>query len=107
MLRGFDNLRFGKAEIVSKKFRSIFAARMSQTLKVRLPVADVLIVDSVDHMLAKNVIRLISIGLIGKKVRGDEVCFVNRSALITTANRGKHLVAQPCQVGLEVAENQR
>src|SRR5215831_3253713 len=105
MRRGFDNLRFRKAEIVSEKFRSIFPARMSQTLKVRLPVSDVLIVDSVDHMLAKDVIRLISIGLIGQEIRGDKVCFVDRGALVTTSDGGKNLVAQPCQVGFEVAEN--
>src|SRR5215471_14200873 len=105
MFRAFDNLRFGKAEIVSEKFRSIFPTRMSQALKVRLPVPDVLIVDSVDHMLAKDVIRLISIGLIGQEIGRDEVCFVNRGALVTTANGGKHLVAQPCQVGFEMAED--
>src|SRR5262249_2859208 len=105
MLRGFDNLRFGKAEIVSEKLRSIFAARMSQTLKVRLPVPDVLIVDSVDHMLAKDVIRLINIGLIGQEIRRDEICLVNRSALVTTANSVEYLVAQPYQIGFQVAEN--
>src|SRR5215472_17227273 len=53
-----DNLCFGEAQIVKEKLFAIHPARMSQTLKVCLPVPDILIVDSVDHMLAQDVVRL-------------------------------------------------
>src|SRR5215813_1960009 len=48
----FDNLRVGEAQIINEKFCTIQPARMSQSLEVRLPVPDVLIVNSVDDMLA-------------------------------------------------------
>src|SRR6266542_5046168 len=60
----FDDLSLREAQIVNEKFCAIQPARMSQTLKVRLPAPHVLIVDSVDHMLAQNVVRLIGIELI-------------------------------------------
>ena len=78
---------------------------MSQTLKVRLPIADMLIVDSIDHMLAQDVVRLIDIGLIGKQIRRDEICFVNRGTLVTAADSRDHLVSQPRQIRFQMAEN--
>src|SRR5262245_44425828 len=69
----FDNLRLREAQIVNEKFRMIRPAGMSQSVKVRLPVADILIVDSVNHMLAQDVVRLVCIGLSGQEIRGNEV----------------------------------
>src|SRR5215470_9867070 len=72
-VRCFDNLRLREAQIVNEKFRTIRPGGMSQSLKVRLPVPDVLIVDSVNHMLAQDVVRLMGIGLSGQEIGGDEV----------------------------------
>jgi len=80
---------------------------MSQSLKVCLPVPDVLFADSVDHMLAQNVVRLESIGLRGQEIRRDEVCFMHGGPVVTTTNGREHLVSQPCQIGFQVVENQR
>jgi hypothetical protein len=80
---------------------------MSQPLKVRLPVPDVLMVESVDHVLTHDVIRLIDIGLIGQHVRRYQVPLVNRCPLVTATNGGEDLVTQPCQIRLQVAENER
>src|SRR5206468_10384931 len=41
-VRCFDNLRLRKVQIVNEKFRAIRPAGMSQSLKVCLPVSDVL-----------------------------------------------------------------
>src|SRR5215831_13076205 len=81
-----DNGRHRESKIVSHKFRAIHPARMSQPLKVRLPVPDILIVDSVDHMLAQDVVWLMHIRLMGQEVRRDEICLMNGGALVTTAN---------------------
>src|SRR5215467_3596904 len=72
-VRCFDNLRLREAQIVNEKFRTIRPAWMSQSLKVRLPVPDILIVDSVNHMLPQDVVRLMGIGLSGQEIRRDEV----------------------------------
>ena len=71
--RTADGAVIDKTFRAGEKFRPIRPAGMSQSLKVRLPVPDVLIVDSVDHMLAQDVVRLISIGLIGQEIRRSEV----------------------------------
>src|SRR5262249_37923616 len=103
----FDNLRFGDAQIVNEEFRTICPAGMSQSLKVRLPVPDVLIVESVDHMFAQEVVREMGIGLIDQQIRRDEVYVVNSGTLVTTTNSREHLVSQPCQICFQVAENER
>ena len=72
-VRCFDDLRLREAQIVNEKFCAIQPARMSQTMEVRLPVPNVLIIDSVDHMLAHDVVRLMGIGLMGQEIRRDEV----------------------------------
>src|SRR4030095_12186947 len=69
----FDDLRVGKPKIVNEKFCAIHPAWMSQTLEIRLPVPNVLIIDSVDYMLAQDVIGLMGIGLIGEEIRRNEV----------------------------------
>src|SRR5262245_41852141 len=77
---------------------------MSHTLKVGLPVPNVLIVDSVDHMLAQDEVGLKGIGLSGQEVRRDEVCLVNSCTLITTANGREHLLSQPYKIRLQVRQ---
>src|SRR5690242_7001344 len=106
MVGCFDNLRFGQSQIVNEKFGTICPSGMSEPLKVRLPIADVLIVDSVDHVLAQDVVRLVSIGLRGQEIRRDEVCLMNRGPVVTTTNGREHLVLQPGQISFQVAENQ-
>src|SRR5215467_3579536 len=85
-VRGFDNLRLRETKIVSQKFRPVHTARMSQTLKVRLPVPDILIVDSIDHMLAQDVVRLMGVRLTGQEIWRDEICVMNGGAFVTAAN---------------------
>src|SRR6266496_2253635 len=79
---------------------------MRQPLKVGLPVPNVLIVDSIDHMLAHDVVGLIGIGLVSQEIRGNKIHFMNRRAFVTSTDGGEHLVPQPCQVSLQVGKNQ-
>src|SRR5215510_4933073 len=51
-VRCLDNSLLREAQIVNEKFGTIRPAGMSQSLNVRLPVLDVLIVDFVNQMLA-------------------------------------------------------
>jgi hypothetical protein len=81
----FDKLRFGEAQIVNEKFCAIQPARINQTLEVRLPVPDVLIIDSVDHMLAQDVVRLIN-------VPGDALNLRTMPAASDALRRSIHLL---------------
>src|SRR6266498_1694348 len=85
-LRCFSDLRVRETQVVSQQVGAIRLAGMSQPIQIRLPVTGVLIVESVYHMLAQEIISLIGIRLIGQKIRRNEVCFVNRSALVAAAN---------------------
>src|SRR5215467_1961691 len=78
---------------------------MSQTPKVRLPIPDVLIVNSVDHMLAQDVVRLMGIRLMGQEIRRDKICFVNGGPFVSATDSREHLVSQPSQIRFQVTEN--
>src|SRR5262245_39033102 len=80
---------------------------MRESLEVRLPVPDILIVEPVDHVLAEDVVGLVGIGLISQEIGRDEVRMMNRGAFVAATDRGEDLVAQPCQVRSQMAENER
>src|SRR4029077_17041082 len=77
---------------------------MIESLKVCLPIADVLIVKPVDDMFAQDQIGQVDIGPAVEQARRSQVGLVYRSALIAAADGYQDLLAQPFQVGFELRQ---
>src|SRR5215469_2789625 len=75
---------------------------MVETLEVCLPVTHVLVVDSVDNMLAQNQKGLVGVGLPSKQVGRNQVGLMYRGALIATTDGGQYLLAKPGEICFEV-----
>src|SRR5262249_26229910 len=97
-----DNFPLREAEIVDQQLRAVCLADMVETLEVCLPVTHVLIVDSVDDMLAQNQKGLEGVGLPGKQVRRNQVGLMYRGALIATTDGGQNLLAKPREICFQV-----
>ena len=78
---------------------------MVETREIRLPITDVLVIETINHVFAQDEVRPLHIRLAVEQTRGDQVCLVDRATLVTPARRGQHLVAQPPQVGLELCQH--
>src|SRR3989442_13792381 len=78
---------------------------MFEALQVRLPIADVLIVKTVDHVFTQDKVWLIHIGLVVEQARGNQVCLMYRATLIAAARCGQDLLAQPYQIYFELCKH--
>src|SRR5712691_6339205 len=78
---------------------------MFEALQVRLPIADVLIIKTVDDVFAQDKVWLIHVGLVFEQAWGNQVCLMYRATLIASANCGQDLLAQPCQIYFEVRQH--
>src|SRR5712691_9998705 len=77
---------------------------MFEALQVRLPIADGLIIKTVDDMFAQDKVWLIHIGLVFEQTWGNQVCLMYRATLIAAARRGHDLFAQPGQIYFELRQ---
>src|SRR5712692_10614482 len=77
---------------------------MFEALQVRLPIADVLIIKTVNDVFAQNKVWLIHIGLVVEQARGNQVCLMYRATLIAAARCGQDLLAQPYQIYFELRQ---
>jgi hypothetical protein len=80
---------------------------MVQTLKVRLPIAHILVIQPVDHVLAQDQVRQMRSGLRREQLGRNQVLSMNIGALVPATDRRQHLFAQPGEVLLERAEERR
>jgi hypothetical protein len=87
----FDPLR--EVEVVHEELRPVLAAEMLNTLQVRLPVANALVIKAVDDVFAQKQIRQIDIRIAGKQIRRNQVRRVYRCPVIATTNRTRNLLA--------------
>src|SRR3989454_3322088 len=78
---------------------------MFEALQVRLPIADVLIVKTVDHVFTQDKVWLIHIGLVVEQARGNQVCLMYRATLIAAARCGQDPLAQPYQIYFELRQH--
>src|SRR5260370_38566987 len=78
---------------------------MFEALQVRLPIADVLIIKTVDDVFAEDQVWLIHLGLVGEQARGNQVCLMYRATLIAAARCGQDLLAQPYQIYFELCKH--
>lgn len=88
-----DQLSFRHAEVVDQEFCVVCTREMFEALQVRLPIADVLIIKTIDHVFAQDKVWLIHVGLVGEQARGNQVCLMYRATLIASANCGQDLLA--------------
>src|SRR6266704_1693344 len=77
---------------------------MFEALQVRLPIADVLIIKTVDDVFAQDKVWLIHIGLAVEQAWGNQVCLMYRATLIASARCGQDLFAQPGQIYFELRQ---
>ena len=92
-------------EIVDQKFCAVGDGEMIESLQVRLPIADVLVVNPVNDVLAQDKLWLIHLRRAAEQARGNQVCLVDHSALIAPARRTHDLLAQPQQVYFELRQH--
>src|SRR6266487_291582 len=78
---------------------------MFQALQVRLPIADVLIIKTVDDVFTQDKVWLNHIGLVVDQARGNQVCPMYRATLIAAACCGQDLLAQPYQIYFELCQH--
>ncbi len=76
-----------------------------EALQVRLPIADGLIIKTVDDVFAQNKIWQIHVGLVAEQSWGNQVCLMYRATLIALAYCGQDLLAQPNQISLELRQH--
>src|SRR5712692_212424 len=99
-----DQLSFRHAEVVDQEFCVVCAGEMFEPLQVRLPIADVLIIKTVDDVFAQDKVWLIHIGLVVEQAGGNQVCLMYRATLIASARCGQDLFAQPGQIYFELRQ---
>src|SRR6266567_7335310 len=78
---------------------------MFQALQVRLPIADVLIIKTVDDVFTQDKVWLIHIGLVVEQARGNQVCPMYRATLIAAACCGQDALAQPYEIYFELRQH--
>src|SRR5262249_38884763 len=103
-LRCCGNLPGGEPEIVDEQGAPVRFPRMVQPLQVRLPVAHVLVIQPVDHVLAQEKIRQMRLGLRREQLGRHQVVSMYIGALVPATDSRQHLFAQPGKVLLERAE---
>ncbi len=80
----------------------VCTGEMFEALQVRLPIADVLIIETVDDVFAQDKVWLIHIGLVVEQAWGNQVCLMYRATLMASARCRQDLLAQPCQIYFEL-----
>src|SRR6267143_5659087 len=100
-----DQLSFRHAEVVDQEFRVVCPGEMFEALQVRLPIADVLIIKTVDDVFAQDKVWLIDIGLVVEQARRNQVCLMYRATLIAAARCGQDLLAQPYKIYFELRKH--
>src|SRR5260370_972642 len=103
--RRLDQLSFRHAEVVDQEVCVVCPGEMVEALQVRLPIADVLIIKTVDHVFAQDKVWLMHIGLVVEQARGNQVCLMYHATLIAAARCGQDLLAQPYQIYFELRQH--
>src|SRR6267378_7741302 len=78
---------------------------MIEAFEVRLPISHILVIKPVDHVFAQDQVRQERVGASIEKAGRNEIRLMDRSACVTTADCREHLVAQPTEVGLQLAQH--
>src|SRR5713101_1061471 len=78
---------------------------MVETLEVRLPIADVLVVQPVDHMFSQQEVRQERVGTAVEEAGRDQISLMDCCASVTTADCGQDLIAQPTKVRLQLRQH--
>src|SRR5260221_2766738 len=78
---------------------------MVKAFEVGLPISNTLVIGAVDHVLAEDQVRQERVGTASKEAGRNEICMMDRSARVTAADRGQHLLAQPSEVCLQLSQH--
>lgn len=91
------------AEIIVQKSPAIGAAHIVCPLQVRLPLADVLVVGPIDHVLAQREVGLIRAGIAGEQTGRNQVRLLDSRPLLPATTRREDLVLEPREMAVPVA----
>src|SRR5262245_54051649 len=81
------------------------ASQVRDSLKVRLPIADVLVIQAVNDMLAQEEVWELRCGMVREQVRRDEIGLLDRGIVVAAPDRVQYLFAQPNQVRLQLRQH--
>src|SRR5712691_465796 len=85
----------------------IAPADVCDSLEVRLPIADVLVVKTVNNVFAHDQIWDLRVAMTGQQIRRNQIRLLNLGIFIAAANRAQYLFTQPAQVRLELCQHSR
>src|ERR1700730_141497 len=78
---------------------------MVKAFEVGLPVTDILVIEPVNHMFAEDQVGQERVGTAVEEAGGNQVCPMDSSDRVSTADCGEHLIAQPAEVCLELSQH--
>src|SRR5262245_44096216 len=83
----------------------IRASQVCDSLEVRLPIANVLVIKAVNDVFAQEQVWELRAGLVREQVRWDQICLLNRGIVVAAPNCAQYLFAQPGQIFLEFRQH--
>src|SRR5882672_103487 len=78
---------------------------MVKTFEVALPIADILVIESVNHVFSEDQVRQEHVRSAGGESGRNQICTMDLRARVATANCGQHLIAQPAEVYLQLGQH--
>src|SRR3984957_2134787 len=78
---------------------------MVKTFEVGLPIADILVIEPVNHVFSEDQVRQEHVRSAGEKSGRNQICTMDLRARVATTDCGQHLIAQPHEVYFQLGQH--